>query len=357
MRYLCRPWWDFLIAIPLSMVLCGSIAAEPVRINDGRAHGFMFTHAGNCYAVLPAHGAGNGERIAIATGEPVRNGSGFVAEPFWPGIDLAVAFVRRGVHERCTEPVETLLSARLDAITRAEGDLIRIQADGQVMRVPMRIVRTDYLDFEATIIDPPAGDAIYQGMSGSFFFMGTRPVGMALERTGPASVRFMRIEEIALNLGRWLGTESARFDDAPPSAGSDAGKGIELILADAQTPAIDPRHMAENVLKDAGAYIFEPQGPAVIILSLADSESFELKRVVLRSEAGTAHALPKSVHIAVDSTREGPGRWRTFWRGEMARDGLLDTGLLGGTRARRVRITIRSAWDTGPVRIDRVEAY
>ena len=48
------------------------------------------------------------------------------------------------------------------------------------------------------------------------------------------------------------------------------------------------------------------------------------------------------------------GRWRSFWSGEMSPDGRLDTGPIAATWAKRVRVIIASAWDQGPVRVDRL---
>jgi hypothetical protein len=166
----------------------------------------------------------------------------------------------------------------------------------------------------------------------------------------------MRVEEIALNLGRWLGSGGSQFSEMKRSPESRLAEDIlPLSLLDAQTPAVDTAHMAENVL-GSGAYVFEPLGEAVLVLGIQGEKAAALRHMVMESDPDAGGALPKSVRIDVDSAQIGPGRWRLFWSGDMGRDGVLDTGRLGGTLARRIRITILSAWSPGPVRIDKIEA-
>ncbi|MEN9060856.1 hypothetical protein [Ponticoccus litoralis] len=115
--------------------------------------------------------------------------------------------------------------------------------------------------------------------------------------------------------------------------------------------AIGPGHMAENILLPEAAYVFEPKGPAVIDLLLRDAEALSQLELLAGVEEG--QAVPRRVLIQVNASPEG-GRWRTFWSGEMPLDGVLDTGPRLGTSARRLRITIASAWTAGPVRLDSV---
>lgn len=314
----------------------------------------MFRFQGNCYIALPRHVAGERARISVSTAEPVTNGMATVLNPFWEGFDLSIAIARRGVAEYCTDEAD-FLSRRYRLLTEnARGDLVRILPGGQIERVRMRIVEMRYLDFDAVVDDP--GKEIYQGTSGAFLFVGDQPVGMAVKTPAPGRVRFIRIEEIALNLSRWLGSRSAAFADrstAPESVEQPAG--FSVRLEDAQILPTAPEHAAENVLSPEGAYIFRPEGRVARLIFAVETETpVTVSRVRMESTESMGAALPRRIVIEVDSAAPGREHWRMFWSGDMAPDGLLDTGARAPTVARRIRITISSAWTPGPVRLDRV---
>lgn len=338
------------------IALTKTIAAEPVRINNGTAHGYMFEFSGNCYVAAPSHAVRLGGRAAIATSEPVVNGGGVADLPFWDGLDLAVIVVNRGLTERCRGQGANILSASFDPVANQRGNMILIRSSGQVLRRPMRISKTNYLTFEADFLDvaDPNADEIFQGMSGTFLFVNGTPVGMAIEKAGPTTLRFMRIEEVSLNLGRWLGTQGAVFI-APPSDLDPVDGSLPLVLIDAQTPAVDTDSFPENFLTEAGAYIFEPSGPASIILQIDNDAAQSVRQVIMQTASVEGQSVPQGVRIEVDSSRGDRPRWRHFWGGQMRRDGVLDTGPRSATFARRIRITITSAWGPGPVRIDQIK--
>lgn len=327
------------------------MSAEPVRINKGAAHGFMFNHNGACFVALPAHAVRHGARVEISTAEPVRTGMGLARLPFWDGVDLAIVTVQRGLSERCDEPSTTLTGTGLDPATGATGDIVFIRDTGQVDRFALRVTRTAYLDFEAEFLAESVDDEVFAGLSGSFLMIEGRPSGMALTKRGARQVRFMRIEEVALNIGRWL-SEGGR---APFRPGPEAaeGEGLPLVLADAQTPSIDSETMAENLL-GPGAYVFQPHGPVEIVLDIRGEEAMTIRRILMTSDSSAGYALPRDVAVEVTSSAAPPYKWRIFWLGEMTDGGLLDTGERGTTLARRVRLTIRSAWGQGPVGIESV---
>lgn len=344
------------------LTLDNTIAAEPVRINNGTAHGYLFEFAGNCYLATPRHAVKLGGRVAISTSEPVLNGGGFANLPFWEGMDLAVVVVSRGIRERCRGRGGELLSGRFDPVADQRGEMVLIRSSGQILRRPMRVTRTDYLTFEAELLDvaDPDADDVFQGMSGTFFFVNGKPVGMALKKPEgedppPNTLTYMRIEEIAMNLGRWLGNQSTVFAPKPERTPDPSGDSLPLILIDAQTPAVDTDSFPENILSDAGAYVFKPNGTVSVILQLDSDRALPMKQVLMQSVPAEGQTAPQGIRIEVDSSQGDRPRWRSFWGGQMRRDGVLDTGQRSATFARRIRVTVTSAWGSGPVRIDRLE--
>jgi hypothetical protein len=303
-----------------------------------------------------------GGRVGIASSEPVVNGAGIANIPFWDGMDLAVVVVNRGLRERCRGQGAELLSGRFDPIADQRGEMVLIRASGQILRRPMRVTRTDYLTFEAELLDvtDPEVDDIFQGMSGTFFFIDGKPVGMALEKpegedAPPNTLQYMRIEEIGMNLGRWLGNQGTVFAAKPQRPSANDANSLPLALIDAQTPAVDTDSFPENILSDEGAYVFQPNGAVSLVLALDSDRALPVKQVLITSAPTKAQAAPQGVRIEVDSSQGDRPRWRNFWGGQMRRDGVLDTGPRSGTFARRIRITVTSAWGGGPVRIDKVE--
>ena len=66
-------------------------------------YGWMFGHAGNCYAALPKHVAGLQPKVTVATAAPVESDRATIVKPFWPDLDLALAVINRGpLDARCT---------------------------------------------------------------------------------------------------------------------------------------------------------------------------------------------------------------------------------------------------------------
>lgn len=329
------------------------VSAQPVALRSGETgQGFLFAHAGTCYVVLPSHVA-RGEFRAQVIAEKGRSARASIRTPFWPGVDLALGILSRG-GGLCETQLGDLAGPRGAVAHKTSGALVLVGTDGRVERLPMDITRIGYLDIEARFASAGAATA-RQGMSGGFLLVDGVPVGMAIDTTGGDTLRFMRVEEIHMNLSRLLSTQAvfAAATTAPAASpeAATARSGLALDLVSASAVAIGPGHMAENILLPEAAYVFEPKGPAVIDLLLRDAEALSQLELLAGVEEG--QAVPRRVLIQVNASPEG-GRWRTFWSGEMPLDGVLDTGPRLGTSARRLRITIASAWTAGPVRLDSV---
>ena len=77
------------------------------------------------------------------------------------------------------------------------------------------------------------------------------------------------------------------------------------------------------------------------------------RRLIVQSDPGSGYALPREILVEFSPLDSG-GRFFPVGRFTMGQDGLMDTGVMGARNARRIRITIISAWSEGPVSIRRV---
>ena len=217
-------------------------SAEPVMLRGSElGQGFTFSHRGNCYVVFPQHVTSRRARLQVVAEGAV---TGFASPrfPFWPGIDLAVGSVARDAARRCTRTIDDLEPPARALSPSGRGNLVLVDVEGNVTRLPMRITRIDYLEFEATF-ETAGNTTAIQGMSGAFLFVDDRPVGMALETTDAGGIRFMRIEELHMNLSRWLGTQRAvGFSDTtaadPPAQQTDDSLKLTVLSASATATGI-----------------------------------------------------------------------------------------------------------------------
>ena len=137
-------------------------------------------------------------------------GQAQVQEPFWPRgaradggaehpwLDLAVGVVRGPAEARCETPLARFTPPQ--SLAGQNAELLTVQGGGRLDRVSMAITETRYLEIEAEIRSP--GKEMYPGRSGSFLFVNGRPAGMAVRAPTPDRAVFVRMEEIALNVGR-----------------------------------------------------------------------------------------------------------------------------------------------------------
>ncbi len=309
----------------------------------------MFNHAGNCYVALPAHVAGPLPKVTVATAAPVVSDQATVQKPFWEGVDLAVAVMDRGaLSERCTASLSDLEPTRR---TRgaAEALLLRITPLGEEERLPVRVLERGYLSFTGEIAD--GGDVIGQGTSGAFAFSGARPIGMAITSDDPSRALFMRAEEIAINLGRYLSDQGNAFRVAQPAANVPirASEGLPIRQVIANSPPTLPQFAPENLLGD-GFYVTRPSGMIEITLRLGGAGPNAVHRVRLTAPT-EGYAIPRAIAVYLDAGEDGD-RFRFWTQGQMTPDGAFDTGPLAPRNARWVRLVLRSAWSEGDVGLD-----
>ena len=167
---------------------------------------WLSNHDNYCYVITPKHVVKDRSKARVQSAAPIDRGIGRVNTPFWTGIDLAIIIITRGLEKSCTMPLEVITDARSPVATKSFGQLRRIDKTGQSEGVRMRFVETSYLKHLAQIESDDAQLDVRKGTSGAFLFVDDAPVGMALEDSSspPRSGYFMRIEEIAYNVGRWV---------------------------------------------------------------------------------------------------------------------------------------------------------
>jgi hypothetical protein len=336
--------------------------AQTVMIRNGlgeNGFGWMFLQGGTCYAVLPRHVAGPFPRVTVTTAAPVTSGTGTVIAPFWEGIDLAIAVVRGEAEASCVESLDGLKNAARERRAVA-AVLLRLLPSGEEERLDLRIEGRSYLTFDAVI---EGGREIAQGTSGAFAFVGEVPVGMAVSSTDPSRATFMRSEEIFLNLQRYLAEQGGAYAAPKPSldengAGSGTTGGDEgaivLGLDKVSVPPINPTFAPENLL-EPGLFVFE-RGPLTrIVLNVQGEAAATLRRIRIVAPADGEYALPKTILVQYSVEAEG-NAFREWTRGQMAPDGLFDSGTLAPRNVRRVALTVLDAWAPGPLAIDQVIA-
>ncbi|MBE9636313.1 hypothetical protein [Salipiger mangrovisoli] len=322
-------------------------------------YGFMFAHNGNCYVALPRHVAGPEylPRINLSTAAPVVSGTGSVLRPFWEGIDLALAVASEALHPQCTASLADFSPSR-SALTAATAQLLRLQPDGSEDRVQIVIENRGYLSFVGRVA-PGEPREIAQGTSGAFAFSRGEPIGMALTSDDPTRATFMRVEEIGINLERYLSQSGGAplqppKIDAGPTAESPEGR-LPLVLVSSSVPAVNPTLAPENMLGD-GMFVFEPARRMIFDFRFEPDEAKPLKRLRLTAPAGGSYAVPKNVLIQASIDVEGAG-FSTLFRTQFSPDGVLDTGDVAPRFVRRLRVIVLDTWADGQVAIDRVSAW
>lgn len=340
----------------LAAILFGVItaSAQTVAVKGGmgeQGFGWMFREGGVCYVVLPAHVAGPLPRISLTSAAPVTVGAGEVIRPFWTGIDLALAVARGGIEDRCVARLHDLTDNKLVRSANA-ARLHRLSQSGEDEWVDLTIVEREYLTLDART--SKSTTQIYQGTSGAFAFVGAVPIGMAITSKGPSQVTLMRTEEIEMNISRFLAEQGAAFraDTAPKPVVQEGG--FALSVSQITAPPVSPNNGPDKILGD-GLYVFAPQRQIEIVLRVDGDAAVPLSRLVIESPVDGSYSTPRRIIIMTDASEAGE-RLRVWYRGEMAPDGLMDTGVRASRDVRWIKIIVASAWGAGDIAIGKVSA-
>jgi hypothetical protein len=331
--------------------------AQTVAVQNGpeRGHGWMFLDDGACYLVLPRHLAEPLGRMRIRTAAPVVVGNAFGRTPFWPGIDLAVATVDDRLRPRCTGSLDDLdLPDALFDVRTAQ--LERLSGAGETERTTLTLGDRTYLTFNGVV---PEGDRVAEGTSGAFAFASGLPIGMAVTSDGDRRAQFIRAGEIRIHIARWLEEHGRPFSaEARTSEDRETAERPDLPIrfVSASVPPIDGIYGGENLIREDGIFVAEARRGFSLLFQLGDgTAAAPLSQVVVEAPAGSGYATPREIIIEF-SARADRLSMRSFRRAQMGLDGRYVSSPKAPQNARWLRITVLSAWDTGPVALSRVMA-
>lgn len=331
------------------------VAAQTVTVQSGDSsgHGFLVRDGTTCYLLLPKHVSAGSRSVTVFSAAPVVHGSALVETPFWDGMDLAIGVVRGAVAERCATELSQL-DAKAQPETGAAVQLLRLRQSGEPERIAMMITDSQYLTLDAEVIDGKS--ELFKGTSGAFLFSGDKPVGMVIETLSSTEGRFIRIEEIFMNLQRRTerrsGFAAAAATPVQEPVEPEATTSLPFEFISASLPPIEPDQSEAN-LTGPGHYVFQLTRPNRLAFKVKGNTAIALSQIQLRSAPGGGHAVPRNVLIELSSTADGL-RTRAAIPAEMGPDGILDLKLQP-TIVRWVFITIGSGWDGAKIGIDLIE--
>ncbi|MDO8863132.1 hypothetical protein Q6D67_15605 [Haliea sp. E1-2-M8] len=335
--------------------------AESVAVNRGEGQGYVVTHRNNCYLILPDHVLGRSPTLSLSAGAPSVAGEAQVFQRF-PGIDLAIAFVRDDLQGRCSTPFRSLpRSSDILLATQGELSLVRVEASGIVTRTPVMIAEILYEQIE--VRTNISGSELGRGTSGAFVFAGDVPVAMMIEARSAELGTALRIDAIVARIGRLLDGGPSMADpsvrEGAPSAPSGPGH-LPFRITACSPEVADPTFVCSGLETGAGPVVM-PAGAQVVIeveFERADQSSSVIRTVSLTSHAAETEeqAVPRAIVVEVDSSSGAQRRWRHLGSGDMSPFGEFKVNLGTGQLARRARILIVSSWQPDrPLRLDRVE--
>jgi hypothetical protein len=324
-----------------------------VKSGDELGHGMLLKHGSTCYVLTPKHVTNNKRRVTVFSSAPIVHSGALVETPFWDGMDFAIGVVRGPVEEKCTTTLDDL-SSKLTAASGRHAQLLRLLPSGEIERIDMSIINTGYLTLDARIEE--GSSELFKGTSGAFLFDGDKPIGMIVEALSATEGRFIRIEELHLNLARRLNRKAgfqAAASNSTPVANSDHGDNLPLEFVRASRPPIYPDVGEANMLGD-GSYVFDLPRPNRIAFKIKSPGAVALSNVRVFSDVDAEYAIPRNIRIDVSSAPDG-NRPRFFGAAEMGPDGIFDFSR-APTLARWVFITVNDAWENGVIGISAVRA-
>lgn len=327
------------------------VSAESVMVNASESgQGYLVSHRGNCYVVTAAHVVGEGRRAQVITAAG-DEATATIQRPFWEGFDVAVGVLRTAPRTGCG-PTSSQLASDMGRPSPGRISTLPFVARGGSISVPIRVERVDYLELTGRIDDSP--QEAKKGMSGGFLLLDGKPLGMARAVDPNGTLRFVRIEEIVMNLDRWFNQSGFTVEAETASlvqeqAPAHEAKPLELVSS--SPLSIDVDHTADVMLAGEGIWIPEAGASVDLVVRnhTADGSAPTLSRLWMEAETGDTFAAPKSYRIDVSATEAQEPRWRLYAVGEIPPDGILDTGPKAKTRANMIRIQVLSTWGEGQV--------
>ncbi len=344
----------------LWLAFAPAAAARVVGVEDGAGSGFLFSHRGNCFLILPSHVHGNfrtGIRVDTQAGGAI--GSADVVYQVPGEADISLALVKGGVTRDCG-PAWADLPRSLSGVLEI-GRIAIIERARQRSAEGRRLVLHS-TDFRQVRLVPAEGETpdLFGGTSGATVFLDGTPIAMVLKAEAADAVWAMRMDEIVNLLARFMGEvptarscgEGVLSEACPEPAAPAQGDAFE-VLAWSVHPVqgtADPSTMATG-----GAPYIAPLRPGEpIVIEIALTGTDRLSRVRIVSEPTDDASVPKDIEVVTDISDGAVRRPNPMPRRDMSPDGLYDNRV-GERFAKTVTIRITSSWGGGsPVRIDRI---
>ena len=335
--------------IIIALLLMSPAFAEPVSVNRGTGLGYVFTHNGNCFLLLPEHVHGRQTRLTIATTAPSTIGEASLMQTWAPALDLSL-FIVSGLSRGCDDRFVDLprdLAPVLNGGDRAE--LVRVDAGGSELRDEMTIVAVDYALLSARLIDGDRASEIFQGSSGAILRMGQTVVGMAVQSPDVTQATILRMDEIVAQISRKVtpyavGTTVAA---APSASSGQCGPGTIAIAAiTCSIEPLTPDLACSNLVGPGTGLAAFPAGTRPrLIVDLGVDEPIPLGQVSLIADVEEGlYAVPQNIVVEVSASAANP-RWQRFGGADMSPLGTLDVSNGARPYARQVAVTIGSSWD------------
>lgn len=316
--------------------------------------GQLVSHRGNCYVVTAAHVIGDSRRAQVLTAAG-EEAVATMQKPFWDGFDVAVGVLRAAPASGCGPTSDRFVSDAGRPVPGRTATLPFVTPGGGI-NISVKVDRVDYLELTGRI-DDPQQDA-QKGLSGGFLVIDGKPLGMARAVDPDGTLRFVRIEEIAINLDRWFNQSGAAGEKEPveqlPAQAPDEAPRLELVSS--SPSSIDVNHTADLMLVGEGVWIpTTGSSPDLVVRNLAtDGLVPTLSRLRIEAETEDGFAPPKAYRIDIAATEASEPKWRLYAVGEVPPDGVLDTGQKAKMRANLIRIQVLSTWGNGQVGIKSV---
>ncbi len=361
-------WLAGIVALLLGWSVASS--AEPVSVNRNSGQGFVVTHRGNCYVILPHHVHGDRLSLSLSAGAPPVIGQAWVFEMFAPGTDLSIGIVTGGMEGRCTDAFAEL-PQEIDALVSADGavSVVVVSDTGVVRRMPGHV---GDLSYETMLVDLEASDTgtgIARGTSGALVFAGDTAVGMVVRAFGRQRAEALRMDAIVSRLDRLLEGALDPIEVVPTPVGTADGTGsgaalgivgLATAIAACSAEPVTPEASCWSMASGVGPLLVPPETlPLVIEIEVGGGDVTAVRSVRLRAGVdGDSATIPQTVLVErqVRTGTGGQSSWLSFGRGDMSPLGTLRVDNGAAPRTRALRLTILDAWAPAlPMRLDSIE--
>lgn len=343
------------------LACAASSEARVVGVENGAGSGFLYSHRGNCFVIMPSHVHGRfSDDIPVDSYQSGTIGSADIVYRVPGQADISLGLVRGAVTEDCGPEWSTLPRSLTGEL---EVGQIGIIERARQQSVEGRRVQLHSKDFTRIRLVPAEGEQadLFGGTSGATVFMAGIPVGMVLEAESADAAWALRMDEIVNLLARFMGEVAslkpgcaADVSSASCQAPAAPAVGDPYEVTGWSTHPVDGAADPTALAHGGGPYITPLSAQEPVVIRLALTETDRLRQISILSEPADGTAVPQNIEIVTDTSDEGRGRPNPMPRRDMSPDGSYENRV-GERFARHVEIRITSSWGGGsPIRIDRI---